>query len=921
MKLKAILLAAIMTTATLAFSNGAEAAGFQMWPCGGDGVEQPEWEHHGDTIWTLEGNCDSAIKLRQQYLDPVDSGPGWASLEIGPALIESVTVGVRGADPSLRGVIQGFAVCGSQDWPEGCGSTVVANPENPDDVTLTTLTTANGGIPVNASRLVIFAQCVITGIEYCDEGNSLEFSGFHVEADDASPPEIEFVQPRVIGDGPWHGSRPPLALSAVDAGSRIDRTVLSVNGMTQTLKHCLSNAAWRCPSVVNESPELWIPMLQQGRNSIVATTYNMAGLSTSRTAIVRIDSRAPRAPEQLTVDANARDWVLGRRHVLRWQNPSDGEAAPTATQSGIARVRFDVDPLGHGEIDPQPVTVDGVAITAVPIEFSGFGEWRVTVELFDAAGNKSPASTLTVKTDSPLVRTPSLPAQTPIDAAAASRGVTLSWYPSVAPLSGICGYRAKIDHSPGADLSTVTGATTLDGASSQWAISREGLLTLSDGPSFLHVQAVACSGARSDTVSEPLMVDRIAPTVTASPRDPWLVEAPYVSIIADDGDEEDGVSGVASVEYAIVGEQPVVVPSSQASVTVPDGRHEIRYHATDSVGNRSAIQVMRIGADAQAPEIQFEPRAEGQPLRISAAVRDAISGLVDARIEYCDASLCDWRRIGSRFRSVGGITDTQRLEAVFPDDGSLPDGRYLLRVVARDEAGNVAAGSARIGDGAAELTLPIRPRAVLTADLKKASAPKGPSSTVFKFGSKTVLGGRLSAAEGTPIAGAVLGVVSERRGAGRRFVDFVTTGADGSYSIPLRADVSRTLSVRYEGDFRRGPTNAQVSQTFRAGVKLRTPQRIVRSGERLFIRGRVALMSAKVPSRGKRIEIEYCRQRRCTNLSLSGRTASNGRFAVRFPTFGVTKKVVFRLRAVVRSEAGWPFADGSSRIVKVTVKP
>ena len=910
-----------MVAATLAFTHGAEAAGFQMWPCGGDGLQQPGWEHHGDTIWTLEGDCNSAVKLRQQYLDPVDSGPGWASLEIGPALIESVTVGVRGADSSSRGVIQGFAVCGFQDWPDGCGFAVAANPENPDDVTFTTLTAANGGIPEKASRIVIFAQCVITGIAYCDEGDSLEYSGIHVEADDTSPPEVEFVQPGAVGDGPWHVSRPPLALSAADAHSRIDRTVLSVNGMRQTLRHCLSSNAWLCPSVANESPELWIPMLQQGRNSIVSTTYNMAGLATSRTAIVRIDSRAPHAPEQLTVDANAKDWVIGLRHVLRWQNPTGREAESTATQSGIARVRFDVDPLDNGVIDPPPVTVDGVAITAVPIEFSGFGEWRVTAELFDAAGNKSPASTLTVKNDSPLVRTPSLPAQASIDAADAERGVTLSWYPSVTPLSGICGYRAKIDHSPGTDLSTVTGATTLDGASSQWMISREGLLTLSDGPSFLHVQAVACSGARSDTVSEPLMVDRVVPTATASPRVAWLVASPHVSIVADDGDDDDVVSGVASVEYSIDGGQPVVVPASQASVTVPDGQHEIRYHATDSVGNRSTEQVLRIGADAQVPETQFEPRTESQPLRIAATIRDGISGLVDARIEYCDASRCDWRRIGSRFQSAGGTTDARRLEADFPDDGSLRDGRYLLRVVARDEAGNVATGSTRIDGGVAELTLPIRPRAVLTAGLKKTSAHKGPPSTVFKFGSEAVLGGRLTGADGMPIAGAVLGVVSERHGAGRRFIDFVTTGADGSYSMPLRADVSRTLSVRYEGDHQRGPAFVQVSQIFRAGVTLRTPKRVVRSGEALFIRGRVALMSAKIPSRGKRIEIEYCRQRRCTNLSLSGRTASDGSFSVRFPTSGITKKVNYQLRAVVRSEAGWPFADGSSRIVKVTVKP
>lgn len=919
---RVLLTLAIFTLAGVSLVPSAGAAPFRMYPCGGDAaLFERAWTFDGNSVWSVDGDCNSSMALRQQWLDSSELGPAHASLDIGSGRIDSVTLDVQG-DASDRGVTQGFAVCGPAGWPSDCGDPVLGNPQNPSAVATVTLTRDNGGVPLSADRLVMFAQC---NLALCQQGqSSVRFSNLRVDGDDATPPVVDFSQYGVVGDGPWRGSPAPLHLSASDPESRISRTEIRVNGALLTDvprdTFCNPSDAWRCPLDFEDDPIVWTPNVVQGKNTITATTFNGAGLSSTAVTVVRVDSEAPHAPVSLTVGANAKDWVTGTRLVLRWQNPSGWESGPTDTQSGIAQVRYDIDSMSGFEPDPAPVTVDGVAISAVPITLPDYGEWRVTVWLIDAVGNVSDPSSLPVKNDDGFVRSPGLAPLPPVTAASVNTGVAFNWYAASA-MSAICGYRTAIDHSLTTDLTNDGGGFTVDGPSPAWSLSKDGLLTIPDGHLIFHVQAVACSGARSSTVGTPLLIDRKLPTIEASPQQHWLSSDPHVSLNAADGTPQEDQSGIAAIKYSIDGAPEVSVAADHAVVTVPQGRHVLRYRAVDRVGNSSQQKSLDTGADSSGPDIVFESANPADPAEIQAVVSDPLSGLVDAWIEYCEIGNCDWQRIGPRFQSAGGTAEAQRLTAFFPDDGSLPDGQYMLRAVARDEAGNVSVGSSRTNGDQARLVLPLRPRPQLSATLAAATG-KQPAAgkTTFDFGERTELRGRLLDAAGAPIAGAALGVVAERRYGGKRFLDAVTTSADGSYALRLAPDVSRTLVVRFAGDAGRGPVMATANQYFRAGVNLRASRKVVRRGSPLFLRGRVALMSAAMPALGKRVSIEYCPRGRCSNLQLSARTASDGSFAVQFPTGGINRTVRYRLRAVVPSEPGWPFADGASSTISVTVK-
>lgn len=908
------------------FAGNATADSYRMVPCQDETiVGLPAWTLHGNSIWWPDGQCGSPVQLVQQYLDLQELGPAWASMDIGAGRIESVTLSVTGSDPMERGVSQGFAVCGPGGWPTDCGTPVTANAEDPVGATAVALTRANGGVPNDADRLVMYAQCMV---EICEQGSSLRFSDIGVEADDTTPPEIKFGGGYAVGDGPWHNDPVEISMLAADPESHVARTEFLVSNWvnpTPAIEHCRTSSSpldiWACPAETSAWPQFGIRNLAQGKNVIRATAFNGAGLSSTDSAVVRMDTYPPHSPVNPTVGANANGWVIGSRHVVRWTNPYGWDSEPTDTQSGIARVRYDIDPDNSGLNDPDPVTVDGIGISAVPITLPGEGEWRVSLVLTDAAGNVSPESALTVRNDSGFIGASNLWSAAPVTARDVGSGKTFKWSTHPVPISGICGHRTMIDDSPNTDLTNVTSGFTVSGPGSEWVLSKEGLSAIRDGEHFLHIQAISCSGGYGSTSSESILFDRAVPTVIATPPRRWLTVDPHVRLRASDGAEEQSPSGVKTIRYSIDGGAEVVVADETALVDVPEGMHILVFRAFDEVGNVSRTERVEIGTDLTGPQSVFEPTDNGAPGRLDALINDSVSGVSEAQLEFCKADDCVWQRIGRRLAASGAAVDSVRLSASLPDDGSLPDGEYLIRALARDVAGNVSASSVRRDGSAMRMVLPLRPRAHISAELASAGGRKPRANAeTFNFEAKTVLRGRLLDGSGAPVSNAELSVVAERRYGPKHHLGFVRTNGDGGYELRLDPDVSRTLVVRYDGDATRGPAATSIDQYFRAGVSLRATKKSVRSGSPLYLRGKVALRSASVPARGKRVSVEFCGGKRCSNLNLAARTDSDGSFILRFPTGGVHRTVRYRVRAVVRAEPGWPFADGSSDVIKVTVR-
>jgi hypothetical protein len=207
----------------------------------------------------------------------------------------------------------------------------------------------------------------------------------------------------------------------------------------------------------------------------------------------------------------------------------------------------------------------------------------------------------------------------------------------------------------------------------------------------------------------------------------------------------------------------------------------------------------------------------------------------------------------------------------------------------------------------------------LTVGLATAAGKAGAPTRTFDFGKAGYLAGRLTAPSGDGIGGADLSVVAQREGSSRRVLAVVHTAADGRYSLKLGADVSRDLVVRFAGNDALGPAGAQAKQNFRAGMTLKAGAKSVRRGGRLRLRGRVKLLSASLPARGIRVDVEFCPRKRCTSLNLTQRSDSDGGYELDLPTGGLSRGSTFRFRAKVSTEGGWPFADGVSPLVTVKV--
>jgi hypothetical protein len=143
------------------------------------------------------------------------------------------------------------------------------------------------------------------------------------------------------------------------------------------------------------------------------------------------------------------------------------------------------------------------------------------------------------------------------------------------------------------------------------------------------------------------------------------------------------------------------------------------------------------------------------------------------------------------------------------------------------------------------------------------------------------------------------------------------SGTDGSFSVTIPANASsRTVTLAYRehlGDLE--PVAVQtLNLTVRAGIRLSISPRVARAGTRIHFTGR--LLGGPVPAGGKPIVLEARAGRggwikfNVVRSSRSGALRASYRF--RFPG-----PVHYQFRAVSEAEADYPYAPGSSNVVRV----
>ena len=255
--------------------------------------------------------------------------------------------------------------------------------------------------------------------------------------------------------------------------------------------------------------------------------------------------------------------------------------------------------------------------------------------------------------------------------------------------------------------------------------------------------------------------------------------------------------------------------------------------------------------------------------------------------------------------------------------GSLEVGRRSLLVRVVDAGGNyldrgpytvdVATPSNRGDANGTNAKEPARVLLRFSATAKK--------RRTVRFGKKVGIRGRLLNADGQPIGGATLRLLTRDLRQGAQAVDrrAVTTRSDGSFRLTVRALASRQLQVAWHAraNDSRFAANGYLTLRARAAGSLRARKSIV-VGRRLTLRGRLkgvrrggvpVVLQGKV--RGAR------RWQTFADATTSGR--GTFRAGYRFRTAGARGRTyVFRAR--IRRAPGFPYETGYSRTVRVRVR-
>lgn len=889
---------------------GADEFGYSF--CGSDNSwESRYWEPIGSQMFGLRSECDGAT---YQYLQAPTTSVLGADLrvaELGPGRIDKFDVQVTGRDLNDQYLDFALAVCVNKQFPAGCGTQLRGSSVPPYVPQYFELSRETGEIPEGARYLVLYAKCTRED-DFCPVGAShVEFSDIYVIADDPTPPTV--TTGSAISTTDWYRETPDPFLDAVDEESGIKRSVVTLNDSAGYTEPCNISGQYGCP---REANPLDLSQLHpsQGRNFLSVRTFNGAGMPTDRSYSFLFDSVAPSAPANLRVAGLQNGWLVNRNLNLRWNNT--GENEPTETASGIASAKVTIEPEGENGPYTPDFEFDGAGIASASLTLPWAGNWTVRVQTADAAGNVSGTTSTEVKVEeggpgSPLLWQGSPP---PFNLVNTAQPITLSWYPSGFGLSGDCGYRGWIGNGVPPDLAANPSTKVASSGVSSWTIGTAGLGQLSDGLNNVAVAAVDCAGLVGPASVSTIFVDRVAPVAWLDPTRRWLGSGDDLTVHADDPGAPSYGSGLESVWYRIDGGSRVSVYGNEASIPLPPGRHTLDWGAVDQLGNESSPhEPATVGIDEAPPSASVE-EVPGVVGAFKVRVSDEVSGVVDAWCEIAPNGSDAWRRVGDRFVATNGERAPLQLGLRVPDDAGLPPGDYALRVVARDEAGNILTSVLRT------LRLPLRSTSSITALLSSAKTPKASHrSLTTNFGEDTVLRGTLRDAAGSPISRAALRVVAQRVAGGRRVVASTTTDDGGGYSVKLGADVSRSLIVNYSGDSTRGPASATANQSVRAQVKMRLSASRVRRGGRLYAVGRVATLSASVPAGGIPVEIQYCGRTSCTKIGIQDKSDSAGGFRIVIPT-PYSSRTRLTLRAHVASFPGWPFADGFSPRRSVVIR-
>jgi hypothetical protein len=188
------------------------------------------------------------------------------------------------------------------------------------------------------------------------------------------------------------------------------------------------------------------------------------------------------------------------------------------------------------------------------------------------------------------------------------------------------------------------------------------------------------------------------------------------------------------------------------------------------------------------------------------------------------------------------------------------------------------------------------------------------------YGRQAVITGRVTGPSGHPVRGAIVDVRTAPRltGAAMAAVGQVLTDDDGTFHYAAAGGPSRVVRFSYRAhvdDVDFGQTS-DVTLLVRAGVKLRLDHRTLRNRQLLKYLGQLL----GPHTTGKIVDIQVRNGRRW-QLVCSVKTRARGRFSCSHRFTRTFYPTTYTFRARARTQAAFPYDSGTSKSVRVKVRP
>ena len=463
---------------------------------------------------------------------------------------------------------------------------------------------------------------------------------------------------------------------------------------------------------------------------------------------------------------------------------------------------------------------------------------------------------------------------------------------------------------------SVTGSHTVD------------TRTIADGPHSLHHCAFDFAGSSGCTVSRTIRVDNNPPAapkaLVVEGSDAWRRTNAFN--LTWTNPDQGVASPIAASLLRLSGPEgfnagPAGKPGAGRidGIQLPGpGEFRARVWLLDQAGNsdeaHSAEVTLRL--DDVPPTGYFADPPEEDPGLIEVPVADRFSGVASGSIAWRPASGETWQPIQTDL-----IHAEQKLRARFPDD--LPRGNWVLRAVIGDRAGNMTATDRRANGSLMTVRTPLLDETSISAGLNSRLRDRRGSMEVG-FGRRAHLTGRLTGVESGGVGGAEL-TVSEVPFPGSRGSETsrkVVTDSRGYFELWLAPGTSRRVSVKFAGNRRLQESSSGVLELrVRGKLTFKARPRRLKTGQKVFFRGRVLAPGGWHPVRGNLVQIQYFEEsaRRWRPVALT-RTDRHGRYRSSYRFRYITGLARIRLRALLVPSSRFPYSGAASKPVRIRVR-